>query len=139
MLIQAVLSIFNVEYRFAEYLVLKGLEKTRLNLPNSIKQALINRVYRLRLDIRLITSILWFILVLIGLPLQFQIWDLESQVWLLRLISPILQFLAYCRGFCEGTCCGLLVAALVSKLIQWVKLQQHKTQIYYLLYRCKAL
>src|SRR4028118_28640 len=101
MLIQAVLSIFNVEYRFAEYLVLKGLEKTRLNLPNSIKQALINRVHRLRLDIRLITSILWFVLVLIGLPLQFHIWDLESQVWLLRLISPILQFLAYCRGFCE--------------------------------------
>jgi len=139
MLVQAILGIFNVEYKFAEFLVLKGLEKARLSIPEDMKKALINRVHRLRLDIRLITSILWFMVILIGLPLQFQVWDLESQVWILKLVSPILQFLAYCRGFAEGTCCGLIAAAITRSSIHWIELQKQKVQIYYLICRVKGV
>lgn len=145
MLPNVLVAVTGLEYNFAKYLTLKGLEKAKLSLSDKLTTALISRVYRLRLDIKLVLSLVWLAIIMTGLPLEFRIWDLEFQVmdleyqlWLFKLLSSIFQFLAYCRGFMEGTCFGLLIAGARHTLINWMALQQEKARIYYLLYRCNA-
>jgi len=137
MLIKAMLSVFGAEYKFAEAVVLLGLQRTRISISSDTKKALIDRVHRLRLDTKLALTLLWLAVVLIALPPEFEIWDLEFQLWVLRLITPLLQFLSYLQGFAEGTAFGVFVAVTVYGFIQWMELQRQKYLLYYLFYRCK--
>lgn len=139
MLVKALAIAFNFEYKFANYAVQQGLRACHLCIPEEIKAALIVRVHRLRLDTRFILSLMWLTILLVGLPLEFKIWDLETQVWILKFLMPIFKFLAYWRGFLEGTTFGIGVSLLNRKLTDWINLQRQKAQIYYLLYRCKAI
>lgn len=146
MFLQAIVSVFNVEYSFAQYLVLKGLERTKISVSDKEKTALINRVYRLRFDIKFLLTLLWLAILLIGLPLKFQIWNLEMKVWdlefqlcLLKVLSSIFQFFAYIRGLLEGICVGLVIAKGNQISTNWFYLQRAKVQLYYLSYRCKAM
>ena len=139
MLVKALAIAFNFEYKFANHVVQQGLRACHLCIPEEAKAALIVRVHRLRLDTRFILSLVWLIILLVGLPLEFKIWDLESQVWILKFLIPIFKFLAYWRGFLEGTTFGIGVSLLNRKLTDWINLQRRKAQIYYLLYRCKAI
>lgn len=145
MFLQAIVSVFNVEYSFAQYLVLKGLEKTKVTVTDKQKTALIDRVYRLRFDIKFLLTLLWLAILLIGLPLKFQIWNLEMKVWdlefqlcLLKVLSSIFQFVAYLQGLLEGVCIGLIVAKGNQISNDWFYLQQQKARLYYLVQRCKA-
>ncbi len=140
MLLKALTIAFNFEYRFANFVVQQGLNASRLCLPETVKASLIDRVHRFRLDARLALNITWIVVLLVGLPLEFKIWDLESQLWILKFfLVPVFKFLAYWRGFLEGTTFGLGLALINHKLIHWINLQGRKAQIYYLLYRCKAI
>lgn len=138
-LVKALVVVFNVEHKFANYVVQTGLSLSRLSLPETAKTALVDRVYRLRLDTRLMLSLMWFTILVVGIPLEFRIWDLETQIWTLKFLLPIFKFLAYWRGFLEGTTFGFGIALINSKLTNWINLQKQKSQIYYLLYRCKAI
>lgn len=146
MFLQAIVSIFNVEYNFAQYLVLKGLERTKLSVSDKERTALVDRVYRLRFDIKFLLSLLWLAVLFIGLPLKFQVWNLEMKVWdlefqlcLLKILSTIFQFVAYIRGLLEGICVGLVIAKGNQISTNWFYLQQAKVHIYYSAYRCKAM
>lgn len=139
MLLKALTIAFNFEYRFANFVVQQGLNASRLCLPETVKASLIDRVHRFRLDACLALNLTWIIVLLVGLPLEFKIWDLESQLWILKFFIPIFKFLAYWRGFMEGTTFGLGIAFCFRKLIDWIDLQKQKAQVYYLLYRCKAI
>ena len=139
MLVKVLAIAFGLEIKFANYVVQQGLKTCHLCIPEEIKTVLVDRVHRLRLDTRLILSLMWLIILLVGLPLEFKIWDLESQVWILKFLMPIFKFLAYWRGFLEGTTFGIGVSLLSRKLTDWINLQKQKAQIYYLLYRCKAI
>ena len=139
MLVKVLAIAFSFELRFANYVVQRGLRACHLCIPEQMKTVLVDRVHRLRLDTRLILSLLWLIILLVGLPLEFKIWDLETQVWTLKFLMPIFKFLAYWRGFLEGTTFGIGVSLLNRKLTDWINLQRQKAQIYYLLYRCKAI
>ena len=139
MLVKALAVALDVEYKFANFIVQQGLNISRLSLPEVTRTALIDRVYRLRLDTRLMLNVMWLTLLLFGLPLEFKIWDLESQIWILKFFIPIFKFLAYWRGFLEGTSFGLGVAFAHRKLTNWIDLQRQKSRVYYLLYRCKAI
>lgn len=144
MLLQVIVSVFNIEYGFAQYLVLKGLEKTKIRVTDKERTALVDRLYRLRFDIKFFLSLLWLAILLIGLPLKFQIWNLEIKVWdlefqlcLLKVLSSIFQFLAYIRGLLEGICVGLIIAKGNQILTNWFYLQQQKAKLYYSVQRCK--
>lgn len=139
MLAKVLAIAFSFELGFANYVVQRGLRACHLCIPEQMKTVLVDRVHRLRLDTRLILSLAWLIILLVGLPLEFKIWDLETQVWTLKFLMPIFKFLVYWRGFLEGTTFGIGVSLLNRKLTDWINLQEQKAQIYYLLYRCKAI
>ena len=146
MLIRLFMSIFDVEYNFATLLVKKGLEITKLTISSELKNVLIDRVHRLRIDARCALYLICFAVIVIGIPLEFQIWglkfqiwDLEYQLWLLKFATGILRFLSYFQGFLEGTAFGLLLAASRRYISGWFNLQQQKVQVYYLYYRCTVI
>ena len=145
MLIKLLMSVFGVEYKFATILVEKGLKFSKLTISDSLKQVLVDRVHRARFDARFVVYLTCFVTILIGIPLEaqvwglrFQIWGLEYQVWFLGFVTGILRFVSYFQGFLEGTAFGLLLAASRRCVLGWLKLQQEKVQFYYLYYRCAA-
>ncbi len=144
MFLQTIVSVFNLEYNFAQYLVLKGLAKVNIRVTEKEKNALIDRVYRLRFDVKILLSLLWLAVLLIGLPLKIQIWNLEMQLWdlefqicILKFLSTIFQFIAYFRGLLEGIFLGLAIASIKQQCNNWLNLQKEKAKVYYLIYKCK--
>lgn len=137
-MLKILMALLGVEYFLANGLTNLVLKKTGVVIPNEVKQAIVDRVHRLRLDTKLLIQFMWFLILFAGLPMQFKIWDLEWQLFLERLFNPIFQLLAFCQGFIEGTAFGLLIAIAFWFASNWMLNQRAKLQIFYLLYRCGA-
>jgi hypothetical protein len=130
---------FGFEYTVSSLLVEKSLKKLNLALPQDWVELIKNRVYRLRLELRLLSQFMWFITAFYALPMQLKIWDLEWQLWVERFFNPIFQFLAFCQGFVEGTLFGFLIAIAFWIAANWYLNQKAKRYCFYLLYRCGAI
>jgi|LakMenEpi03Aug12_release.lakeMendotaPanAssembly.Ray.scaffolds.fasta_scaffold423309_1 hypothetical protein len=139
-MLKILITLLGVEYFFANGITNLVVKKTRLAIPSEIKEAIVDRVHRLRLDTQLLIQFLWLLTVFVGFPLQFKIWDLQVQLWLERFLNPLFNFLAFCQGFTEGTAFGILIATLLLWVLpNWFKNQKAKLYIFYLLYRCRAI
>jgi hypothetical protein len=131
-MLKLILTLFGIEYFIASNITNLVIKKTGLAIPEDLRLAMTDRVHRLRLDI-------WVFLTLIGIPFQFKVWDLQIQLWIEKVFNPIFNFLAFCQGFIEGTAFGLLVAIAFWIAANWMLNQRAKLQIFYLLYRCRAI
>jgi len=138
-MLRILMTLLGIEYFLASGFTNLVIRKTRIAMPDDLKEAVIDRVHRLRLDTQLLIKFLWLLTVLVGFPLQFKIWDLEFQLWLERLLNPLFNFLAYCQGMFEGFVLGLLTAIALWVIINWFENQKARLSIYYLLYRCRAI
>ena len=131
-MLKLILTLFGIEYFFANGITNLVIKKTGLAIPEELRIALVNRVHRLRLD-------LWVFILLIGIPFQIKLWDLEIQLWIEKFLNPLFNFLAYCQGMFEGFVLGLLTAIALWIVFNWFENQKAKLCIYYLLYRCRAI
>lgn len=138
-MLKVLMALLGIEFFFANGITNYVLRKTGVVIPLEIKEAVVDRVYRLRLDVKLLIQFTWFLILVAGLPLQFKIWDLQFQLWLERFFNPLFNFLAYCQGLFEGFVLGVLVAIALWVIVNWFENQKAKFYIFYLLYRCGAI
>lgn len=138
-MLKILIALLGFEYIFASKVVQFGIEKTQIALPEEVKNALIDRVHRMRLDARVLSQFLWFAILIVGFPLQFKVWGLQIALFIERFLNPIFEFLAFCQGFMEGTLFGVLIAIAFWIAINWFENQKAKFYIFYLLYRCGAI